>query len=178
MNGRIPAPASAENVGAISDQGGKIVSLYNPTYGDAFIGKPDELYLYYASDGRLYRWRDNSVYGIYDQGCPPWGNEEATLITSQMMHNCTSHEWGNCILTQRCGFAIVSLSGLELSAGVAASVQLPYISRFRCQAWLHDLGAVERGTMVYIDGGNNVLSLFPSPINIASGYCTLIYPIQ
>lgn len=77
MNGRIPAPASAENVGAISDQGGKIVSLYNPTYGDAFIGKPDELYLYYASDGRLYRWRDNSVYGIYDQGCPPWGNEEA-----------------------------------------------------------------------------------------------------
>lgn len=177
MNGRIPAPASAENVGAISNQGGKIISLYNPAYGDAFIGKPNELYLYFAHDGRFYRWRDDNVYGIFDQEYPPWGNEEATLITSQMMNKCTSHEWGNCVVMQRCGFAIVSLSGIELMAGEPAFVQLPYISRFRCQTWMHDLGTIERATMVYIDGGNNILTLYPSPINITGGYCTIIFPI-
>lgn len=181
MNGRIPAPASAENVGAISDQGGNILSGYNPVNGDVSIMRASgnsRTQLILSDNGYIYRVLNGDVFVLFDQGFLPWGGETVTVITAEMLSNCTSHEWGNCIVTQRCGFAIVSLSGIELAAGTGATIRLPYISRVRCQTWMHDLGAAERSTLAYIDGGKNILVLYPPAVAIAGGYCTLIYPIQ
>lgn len=181
MNGRIPAPASAENVGAISDQGGNILSGYDPVNGDVGIMRASgnsRTQLILSDNGYIYRVLNGDAFVLFDQGFLPWGSETVTAITAEMLSNCTSHEWGNCIVTQRCGFAIVSLSGIELAAGVNAFIQLPYISRFRCQTWMHGLGTAERGTLAYIDGGSSILILYPPAVAIAGGYCTFIYTIQ
>lgn len=181
MNGRIPAPASAESVGAISNQGGKITSLYNPANGDVSIMRASgnsRTQLILSDNGYMYRVLNGDAFVLFDQGSLPWGGETVTAITAEMLSNCTSHEWGNCIVTQRCGFAIVSLSGIELAAGIRATIRLPYISRARCQTWMPDLGAAERGALIYIDDGDDYLVLHPPAAAIVAGYFTLIYPIQ
>lgn len=181
MNGRIPAPASAENVGAISDQGGNILSGYNPVNGDVSIMRASgnsRTQLILSDNVYIYRVLNGDAFALFDQGYLPLGGETVTAITAEMLSNCTSHEWGNCIVTQRCGFAIVSLSGIELAAGIRATIRLPYIGRARCQTWMPDLGAAEHGTLIYIEGGADYLVLHPPAAAIVAGYFTLIYPIQ
>ena len=182
VNGKTGAVAlAAPDVGAMSTWGGAINSGYNSANGDAYIrrataGNTGAL-LMSANTTCLYRIvNDAQLYRIFDEGLPPWGGETVTQISAEMMTNCTSHELSNCIIMQRCGIVIVSLSGIELAAGTASVIKLPYTSRFRCQTWMYDLTAPGHGTLAYIDGANSLLNLYPSSVAIYGGYCTLTFP--
>ena len=179
VNGKTGAvELNAGDVNAMSNQNGAIISGHNPN-GDVYIsrnigGTPNAMLL--SGNGHIYRILGTTSYIVYDKGTLPWGGEIVTQISAEMMTNCTSHELSNCIIMQRCGIVIVSLSGIELAAGTTSVIQLPYTSRFRCQTWMHDLAAPEHGTLVYIDGANSLLNLYPSSVAIYGGYCTLTFP--
>lgn len=181
MKGIIRAPETATSVGAMSNQGGAIISAHNPINGDVAIVRgagTNRTRLVLSDNGYLYRCLNDSAFVMFDQGLPPWGGEQMAYIQPSQMEGFTVSEQANTIYMVRCGFCSISISGIAAPAGATLYITGLPPAKHRVEVPVIDLQGGQFVSLAYIDGGNTVIGLTPPASDIVAGYFSMLYPID